>query len=145
MCSMCQDLPEYEKFLIHKYNYWRVELYSNQSYLGRCVIILNRHLEDFFDITHDELNELYFISKKLRDAIKSSFHPDLFNYASLGNDTRHVHLHVVPRYSKTVIFNGVEFEDKKWGHNYSGYDKNFRVNDEMVGKIIKEIISNMKS
>ncbi len=139
MCSMCQDLPEYKKYLIKKYKYWRVELYSNQSYLGRCVIILNRHLEDFFDITHDELNELYAITKKLRDAIKSSFHPDLFNYASLGNDTRHVHLHVVPRYSRIVTFHGHKFEDKKWGYNYSGYDKTFKLSDDLIHIIIREI------
>ena len=62
--------------------------------------------------------ELITILGELREATKRAFHADWFNYAFLGNGTRHLHGHFVPRYSSPRIFEEITFVDKLWGHNY---------------------------
>ena len=143
---MCNPDGEYKDFVIKKFKYWRVELNCQQTYLGWCLVILNRHLEDLIDITKEEQAELFEVSKKVRDAIKESFHPDMFNYASLGNQTAHLHLRIIPRYSKPVKFGNIEFKDERWGKNYSPYNKNFKIPKEVETKIrdtIKEKLSSI--
>jgi len=108
-----------KKLDIKRYRHWTVALYENQSYLGRCVIYLNNHKEDFFDLRKEELNELMKIGKKLKYALKELFKTTKFNYAWLGMGIPHLHLHFVPRYKKPVIFQGRIFKDKRWGKNYS--------------------------
>lgn len=123
---------------IKEYKNWVVHLSDDQRYLGRCIIRLRRHLEDFFDINEEELKELFEITKKLRDAIKEIFGAGMFNYATLGNVVRHVHLHFIPRYSKKVNFLGIIFEDERWGQNYAPYNK-FKISQEIKSKIIDKI------
>lgn len=140
-CEACNPPEKYKKLDLKEYKYWLVGLHSNQCYLGRSVIILKRHLEDMFDITEDEKNELFVITKHLRDTLRSAFHPDLFNYATLGNGVSHVHLHVVPRYKQPVTFQTHVFQDLRWGKNYSGYDKSFSIPQEILMLIHDKIRS----
>lgn len=117
-CEFCNLKEEFKELTIKEYKYWIVDLAINQRYLGKCIIRLRRHLEDFFDINEEELKEFFVITKRLRNVIKEIFGADMFNYATLGNVVRHVHLHFIPRYSKSTTFLGVTFEDENWGDNY---------------------------
>ena len=51
--------PDYEKYPIKSYKYWSVYLHYNQSYLGRCYIVLNRsgNLDPYSDTTVEERAE----------------------------------------------------------------------------------------
>lgn len=140
---MCSDPEEFKKFRIKEYNFWKVELHGNQCYLGRCIIMLKRHLEDLFDISEEERNELFEIGKVLRNAQIKAFDADMVNYSSLGNETRHLHIHVIPRYKSPREFAGVTFKDENWGHNPSPYNKNFKVSDEVYAKIVEAVRSNL--
>lgn len=113
-CSMCSEPEEFKKFNIKEYEFWRVQLHSNQCYLDRCIIILKHHLEDLFDISEEERDELFQIGKELRGAQIKAFSANMVNYYSLGNETRHLHLHVIPRYNKPREFTGVTFTDDRW-------------------------------
>lgn len=137
-CPFCQPTKK-PQLTIKKYNYWTVQLHPNQVYLGRCMIILNRHMEDLFDISKEESDELWQISKTLRDAIATVFQPDLFNYASLGNFVKHVHMHVIPRYGHPVEFQGQTFVDTQWGEMYSPYDKEYQTNDSILLAITEKL------
>lgn len=105
--------------LVKEYGFWRVELFENQSYLGRCVVILKRHVEDAFDCSDEELAELNSVSRQLKSALTNAFQPDLYNYAFLGNVDRHVHMHFVPRYSRPKSVGEVKFTDDRFGKNYA--------------------------
>ena len=112
-------MTDYSKFLIKQYKYWRVSVYENQSYLGRCIIWCNRKdALELTDATREEQEELFFILKKLKKASQATFGGEWFNYAFLGNSTRHFHGHFVPRYSTEKEFGGVIFRDDRWGHNF---------------------------
>lgn len=132
-CTFCEK--DNKSFVIKEYVYWTLIMHKNQSYPGRCLVVLNRHTEDLFDVDKNEARELYTIGKHTRDAISEVFHPNLFNYGSLGNFVSHVHMHIIPRYAKPVVFNEREFVDKKWGDFYYPYDKHFHLPDDMLKSI----------
>jgi diadenosine tetraphosphate (Ap4A) HIT family hydrolase len=134
---------EYSKFIIKEYQYWIVYIAQNQSYLGRCVVWCKR--EDVLDLTEatlEEQKELFVILNDLKNTITKIFQPDWFNYAFLGNDTRHLHGHFIPRYKNSKEFMGIVFKDERWGHNYKT-DYNFKIPPEVLDAIqakIKELI-----
>lgn len=120
---------DFSKNKIKDYSYWEVYVHENQSYLGRCVIWCKRdNAIDLTDATIEEQEELFVILRDLRRAIQKVFQPGWFNYGFLGNETRHLHCHLVPRYQEEKIFNGKIFKDELWGHNWR-LDHNFITSD----------------
>lgn len=112
-------MDQYSKYKIKDYKYWSVFIHENQSYLGRCVVFCNRKDSyDLTDATSEEREELFFVLKELKKVLTESFHPDWFNFAFLGNETKHLLCHVVPRYASPREFEGITFTDERYGHNY---------------------------
>lgn len=110
---------DYSKFLVKDYTHWLVNVHENQGYLGRCVVWSKREdALDLADATEDEHKELIKILGELREATKRAFQADWFNYAFLGNETRHLHCHFIPRYATPREFEGLIFKDERWSHNY---------------------------
>ena len=131
---------DYSKFLIKEYQHWLVNVHENQGNLGRCVIWSKRdNALDLADATEKEQDELFVILKALRSASKTCFNPDWFNYAFLGNVSRHLHGHFIPRYAKSIEFMGLTFEDKLYGHNYKT-DHRFVTSE----KLLQEVRSRLK-
>ena len=134
---------DYSKFLIKTYKYWRVSIYENQGYLGRCIVwCLREDALDLTEATDDERAELFIVLKELKNALKVSFNPDWFNYAFLGNGVRHLHAHFIPRYEKPREFMSVTFEDKRYGYNYKT-DHDFIISEELLMKIKKLLQKNL--
>ncbi|MFQ6009588.1 MAG: HIT family protein [Candidatus Aenigmatarchaeota archaeon] len=124
-----------EKSVIKKYDHWTVCLNYNQYYLGRNMIVLNRHLENYLEISEDEHKELWDIMHKVNHGLTNLFSPDLFNYAVLMNVTRHVHMHMIPRYQTQREFEGQKFLDERWGKNYVPYPRDYKISGELFQKI----------
>lgn len=134
---------DYEKFKIKEYKYWSIFLHQDQTNLGRIYIWCNRqNVVDFLDMTKAEKEEFFKVAKKLRSVLTKLFKPNLFNYASLANATRHLHVHVISRYSRPRKFMGVTFEDKRWGQNYRS-NPEFKISEEILLKIKDKIKSNL--
>lgn len=103
--------------LLKKYKYWGVYLSHKQYYLGKLKIVLNRKgVIDVCELKKSEVQELFKIIKIYRRALVKCFKPDLFNYATLGNWTRHHHWHVIPRYKSKRKVDGVIFKDGRWNN-----------------------------
>ncbi len=131
----------YEKYLIAEYENWKIYLHENQCYLGRVYIWAKReNALDFFDMNESEKKEYFEIGKKLKNALKKLFAPDLYNYSTLANVAAHLHTHFIPRYKKERKFAGIIFKDEKYGQNYAPHNKDFKVSEEVLIKI-KEAIS----
>lgn len=110
---------DFSNNLIKSYKYWDVYVNQNQGYLGRCIIWCKREeAEDMIDATEEEQKELFEIIKDLRKAVQKCFNADWFNYAFLGNQTRHLHGHFIPRYKEPKVFMGTTFIDECYGDNY---------------------------
>jgi len=137
-------MADFSKNKIKDYKYWEIYVAENQSYLGRCVIWCKREeAEDLTDATQEEWQELIIIIRELREAAKKAFDSDWFNYSFLGNETRHLHAHFIPRYSSKKEFAETTFEDKLWGNNFKT-DHDFVTSDELREKIRQEILRALK-
>lgn len=136
-------MKDYSIYKIKDYKFWALQIHENQGYLGRCVVWCKR--QDALELTgatKEEMEELIIILKDLKKAHLKAFSPDWFNYAFLGNEAKHLHCHVVPRYEKPREFMGITFEDKLFGHNYKT-DHSFTTSDEVLFAIrdkIKEVL-----
>jgi diadenosine tetraphosphate (Ap4A) HIT family hydrolase len=127
-CFFCD--PKEKKELIKKLflaekGSWRAELSIDHSYLlGRCIIVFHDHSkEEFFDIGKDDLTDLFDITKLLRNTITDLFGAYMFNYEILMNATKHLHMHLTPRYRKDVEFDDTTFVDENWGDRYKVSDR----------------------
>ncbi len=128
-------MEDFSKYKIKDYKYWSIFIHQNQGYLGRCVIWCNREdALDLSDATKDEQKELFIVLIELRKAMQKAFQPDWLNYAFLGNETKHLHGHFVPRYAKPKEFEGIIFKDEAYGHNYKT-DHNFSISENVLEKI----------
>jgi len=131
----------YEKLKIKEYKFWTLYLNEYQCYLGRVCLTANRpDANDFIDTTKAEQEEFFQIGKAVNAALKKLFSPDLMNYAALGNNFRHLHVHIIPRYEKERIFNGIKFQDKRWGKNYAPYDREFTLKLEELDAIKQALV-----
>jgi len=134
---------DFSKFLIKEYKYWAIYIHENQGYLGRCVVWCKRDdALDLTDATAEEREELFLVLRALNEAATKVFAPDWFNYSFLGNETRHLHGHFIPRYAKPKTFMNVVFEDKLYGHNYKT-DHSLKTPPEVLKAVqekIKEVL-----
>jgi diadenosine tetraphosphate (Ap4A) HIT family hydrolase len=135
-CPFCKR--DFSRELIYEGSYWRVTLNENQYYLGRCMIILKRHLEDPIQLSKMEVEEIIDLTVKCVKVLREMFNPNLFNYAMLGNIVRHVHLHVIPRYSSERTYDGLKFIDGNWGGHYYPYPE-FKMPEDSFRKLRDEV------
>lgn len=99
--------------------HWTVVLNRNQNLLGKLMLVLRRHAEAVGDLRPEEWSELHSVMTRTTGALTTLFAPEHFNYAFLQNQDRHVHLHVVPRYSGPRVFAGQTFIDPDYPAHYA--------------------------
>ncbi len=141
MVSFCYDVHmpteiDWSEYLLKKYKFWEIYLHDDQTYLGRCVIALNRdgNLDPFAETTVDERQEFEVIMADLQKVLKTLYQPDMFNYANLRNVWHHCHWHVIPRYKTTREVLNQEFIDTNWGKNYTPRES-LAIDQKVVMKI----------
>ena len=67
------------------------------------LIITNRHVEDFFDLTKDEMSDLNEVLKKQKKELKnldkeiSAFNVGVNIGKDAGQSIMHCHIHLIPR------------------------------------------------
>lgn len=148
---MADEKPDYERFLVScGFEHWKVYLHMHQQYLGRVYAAAKRDNASGFADTHwrhdframhsferEELFEI--VMPKVQYALGELWRPDRFNYAELENEWEHLHIHIIPRYKKPRMFDGITFTDARWGKNYAPYDKAFKVPEETLMSIRDKI------
>lgn len=76
----------------------RVVLVDEPDYPGFCRVVLERHVTEMSDLAPPERTRFMNAVFATEAALRELLHPDKVNLASLGNMTRHLHWHVIPRY-----------------------------------------------
>ncbi len=127
--------------LVKAYRHWEIYVHENQGYLGRCIVWCKREdAIDLADATPNEQAELFLVLQDLRKAVAKLFQPDWFNYSFLGNEVRHLHGHLIPRYANPTTFMDRVFEDKLYGHNYQT-DHSFQTPPELLIEVRERLKS----
>lgn len=123
-CEWCEYKES--EWLLYKSLYWSVYLSDVQDYVGRCILVLNRHCESLSELDVSEWLELKDIIDRLEDIYKEVLGAELCNWSCLMNNfykesepNPHLHLHVRPRYKNPITINGHLYEDTEFAHHYA--------------------------
>lgn len=133
----------FEKLKILEGNFWDVFLHQDQTALGRLYFWYKLDADDVLDIPKEALSEFHEMGNKIKAALSISFHPDLYNYLSLNNITSHLHIHIIPRYSKEIELFGLTFNDTSFGKSYKR-NLDFILDETILLKIKEKIVANLK-
>ncbi|EAY24705.1 HIT family protein [Microscilla marina] len=74
---------------------------------GHTLIIPNRHVANFFELTKEEMNDCWALAKEMKQILAEEYQPDGFNIGinvgeAAGQTIFHVHIHLIPRYKDDV-------------------------------------------
>ena len=83
MCEWC-DYKENE-WLLHRSLHWSVYLADEQDYVGRCILVLNRHCGSLSELNTSEWIELKTIIDRLEFVYKEVLGAELSNWSCLLN------------------------------------------------------------
>jgi diadenosine tetraphosphate (Ap4A) HIT family hydrolase len=102
-CTFCRKMATLEQMpedeVVWQFEHSVAFLGPWQFYHGYCVLASRLHASELSQL-NDEVR-LYFLDEMctLAKAIEECFQPRKLNYEMLGNQTPHLHWHVIPRYA----------------------------------------------
>jgi histidine triad (HIT) family protein len=101
-CIFCKinkgDIPSYT---IYEDDDFRVFLDINPVTNGHCLLVPKKHYDTMFDLNEEMVSKMYGIAKKIYELEKEKLGIDgftLYNNNYHGQDVKHYHLHLIPRY-----------------------------------------------
>jgi len=99
-CSYCARDARLTKILIEvcRLEVSTLYLFREQTYRGRCVIALDAHETELFQLDPAALWHFTRDVARAAAALRRAFGPDKINYAIYGDLAPHLHYHVVPKY-----------------------------------------------
>lgn len=125
-CNWCTLSDDEKKWLLMETENWSAYLSDKQDYIGRCILVLNRHCGCLSELTDNEWMDLKHIIKMLENCFKTVLGAELCNWSCLLNDfykkanpNPHLHIHVRPRYKIPFSLNGIQYVDEEFGHHYN--------------------------
>lgn len=92
------EIPSYT---IYEDEIIKVFLDVNPNSTGHTLIIPKKHYENLFDIEEETLNYILKKSKDIANLLKEKLNCDGITLAQnngLGQDVKHYHLHLIPKY-----------------------------------------------
>lgn len=112
-CFFCRllDKPEEDPCFVATLSSTTMIVGWDQTYRGRSILVINKHIPDFFRVQHREILRLLSDIKLAEDVLRRAFEPAMMNYLFMGNVTQHAHLHLVPRYADDPNFGSSPFLD----------------------------------
>ena len=82
----------------------RVILVDDPDYPGYCRVIWNAHIKEMTDLSEPDREHFMRVVFAVESVLRELMQPDKINLASLGNQTPHLHWHVIPRYKNDAHF-----------------------------------------
>ncbi len=117
---------------------WRWVLNRNQDLLGKSMLVSRRHVDRVDDVDANTWEELHRFLRRVARRTREVLRPARLNLAFLGNEDRHVHLHLIPRYAEPVALAGTAFDDPGFpGHYVVGRDR--RVDGDVRDEIVERL------
>ena len=129
---------DFNKLKLWEGTHWDAFLHQDQTALGRLYFWNKGEESDLLDIPINALLEFYELGGAVKTSLVNLFQPDMFNYQSLNNRTNHLHIHMIPRYSKKIDLFDLTFEDISFGKRYER-NSDFTVDEDTLIKIKDKI------
>lgn len=101
--------------VLKEYTHWVVLFRQKQVTIG-SVIIMSKQLDkqSLGAVSAEAWAEFPVVSADVERWLTGAFGAEKFNYLALMMYDPEVHFHVIPRYSKPVVFEGREYVDPDW-------------------------------
>jgi diadenosine tetraphosphate (Ap4A) HIT family hydrolase len=111
--------PTIEKFgypatLFHELQHWLVLVRPAQVTLGSLVLAAKSDVRAYSELTPEAFAEQGEAVRLIERALAVFTGYERINYLMLMMVDPNVHFHVIPRYSKTRLWSGIEFPDPGW-------------------------------
>ncbi|GAB4147498.1 MAG: hypothetical protein OHK0017_09280 [Patescibacteria group bacterium] len=101
---------------VYSFKHWTFEISFRQHTLACFIFFLNRYAEEIHELTNEEWLQFKKLTKIVDTLYQNSFFkPDKINYLQLGNKVKHLHFHGIPRYERSINFNGKVWVDRSFG------------------------------
>ena len=99
-CVFCSDLKD----VIAKSEHWYAIYDKYPVSEGHVLLITNRHISSFFDLTEEEIKEISPMLKYIKNKLDDKYFPNGYNIGvncgrSAGQTIPHCHIHIIPRYN----------------------------------------------
>jgi diadenosine tetraphosphate (Ap4A) HIT family hydrolase len=104
----------YPDNLIAEYEHWLVLLRPAQATLGALVCVAKDKADAFSDLSPASFQELASVTADVEHALAQFTQYERINWLMLMMVDRDVHFHVLPRYSTSRSFAGLDFPDPAW-------------------------------
>ena len=82
----------------------RVLHLADAKFPGFCRVVWNAHVTEFTDLDEAARAHVMKVVAVVEQALRRLLAPDKINLASLGNQTPHLHWHIIPRYRDDAHF-----------------------------------------
>ena len=77
---------------------------TSEPFSGFCRVIWNEHVREMTDLSAPNRAHLMHVVYAVESALRARLTPTKMNLASLGNQTPHLHWHVIPRFADDSHF-----------------------------------------
>jgi diadenosine tetraphosphate (Ap4A) HIT family hydrolase len=104
----------YPENLVKEHHHWCVLLRPQQVTLGSLILAAKANVTAFSDLPPTAFSELAIVITEIEQSLQRFSPYDKINYLMLMMVDPHVHMHVLPRYEKPQVFDGVTFKDAGW-------------------------------
>ena len=70
---------------------------------GHLEVVSKRHIISFFDLTEEDMKQMFELLQRAKDIVEEKFSPDAYNIGlndgeAAGRTIHHFHIHLIPRY-----------------------------------------------
>jgi diadenosine tetraphosphate (Ap4A) HIT family hydrolase len=126
--------------LIKSFNSWNWILRPNQTSFASTILYHKSNKKRLSDITEQDFNEFKLVVNFIEKIYSNKTSYFQLNYLALMMVDPIVHFHIIPRYSKSIFFQDLEFKDYSFPKppDLSLYNN---VTDSVKKKIIKYLKS----
>lgn len=124
-CLYCQHLPALDELMIKicDLGVSQLFLFKEQSCMGRCNVVYNKHGVEFHELDETQRNAFMADVARVGKALDKVFRPDKINYGAYADTLTHLHMHIVPKYKNGYGFGGTfEMNPKKTYLTPDGYE-----------------------
>jgi diadenosine tetraphosphate (Ap4A) HIT family hydrolase len=96
-CKVCSKIWPTSDHLIADLGLSTAYLHDDQFFPGWSVVVFKRHVTELFDLAPTERIQLMEEVSRLAKVLHETYAARKMNYSLLGNQTPHLHWHLIPR------------------------------------------------
>jgi len=100
--------------VVREYDHWVVLVRPKQVTLGALVMACKERAQSFGAVSSEAFREHERVVRDIEQGLKAFSAFEKINYLMLMMVDKEVHYHVLPRYSETRNFEGVDYPDPGW-------------------------------